>query len=283
MIELFARYRDRLRRMVKLRMDRRLQGRLDPSDVLQEAYLDVAKRAAEYRANPAMPVFLWLRLITGQKLMALHRKHLGAQMRNAGQEVSLHGGALPPASSISIAAMLLGRITSPTRAARRAEMQVRLQDVLNSMDPIDREVLTLRHFEELGNSETAQVLGISKAAASSRYIRAVMRLKKELASHAGLLRRLRSTLGLDRSPDSRSLPRCEGTLDGQFLFLLGSRPARAAGRRVPRPPPARRESLAVRVRRAVPPVGRADPRVLPGTRGDGGTQARSRRPDRVAR
>jgi RNA polymerase sigma-70 factor (ECF subfamily) len=113
--ELFARYRDRLRRMVKLRLDRRLQGRLDASDVLQEAYLDVARRAAEYRDNPSMPVFLWLRLVTGQRLMALHRKHLGAQMRNAGQEVSLHQGALPPASSISIAAMLLGRITSPTR------------------------------------------------------------------------------------------------------------------------------------------------------------------------
>jgi RNA polymerase sigma-70 factor (ECF subfamily) len=183
--DLFARHRGRLRRMVKLRMDRRLQGRLDPSDVLQEAYLDVARRAPEYVTNPTMPVFLWLRLITGQKLLALHRKHLGAQMRNAGQEVSLHGGALPPASSISIAAMLLGRITSPSRAARRAEMQVRLQDVLNSMDPVDREILTLRHFEELGNSETAQVLGISKSAASSRYIRALMRLKKELASMSG--------------------------------------------------------------------------------------------------
>jgi RNA polymerase sigma-70 factor (ECF subfamily) len=182
---LFARYRDRLRRMVKLRMDRRLQGRFDASDVLQEAYLDVAKRAAEYRENPKMPVFLWLRLITGQRLMALHRQHLGAQMRNVGQEVSLHRGALPPASSISIAAMLLGRITSPTHAARRAEMQERLQDILNAMDPIDREILTLRHFEELGNGETAQVLGISKSAASSRYIRAVMRLKKELAGVPG--------------------------------------------------------------------------------------------------
>jgi RNA polymerase sigma-70 factor (ECF subfamily) len=183
--DLFARCRGWLRKMVKLRLDRRLQGRLDASDVLQEAYLDVAKRAAEYRANPTLSAFLWLRLITGQRLMALHRKHLGAQMRNAGQEVSLHRGALPPASSISIAAMLLGRITSPTRAARRAELQVRLQDVLNAMDPIDREVLTLRHFEELGNTETAQVLGISKSAASSRYIRAVMRLKKELASMPG--------------------------------------------------------------------------------------------------
>jgi RNA polymerase sigma-70 factor (ECF subfamily) len=183
--ELFARYRERLRRMVSLRIDRRLQGRLDASDVLQEAYLDVAKRAAEYGENSKMPVFLWLRLITGQRLMALHRQHLGAQMRNAGQEVSLHRGALPPASSISIAAMLLGRITSPTRAARRAEMQERLQDILNAMDPIDREILTLRHFEELGNGDTAQVLGISKSAASSRYIRAVMRLKKELAGVRG--------------------------------------------------------------------------------------------------
>src|SRR5437868_15133939 len=185
--ELFARCRHRLRRMVKLRLDRRLQGRLDASDVLQEAYLDVAKRAAEYRENPSMPVFLWLRLVTGQRLMALHRKHLGAQMRNAGQEVSLHQGALPPASSISIAAMLLGRITSPTRAARRAEMQVRLQEVLNSMDPIDREVLTLRHFEELSNGEAAQVLGLTKAAASNRYMRALMRLKESLEGMPGFL------------------------------------------------------------------------------------------------
>jgi RNA polymerase sigma-70 factor (ECF subfamily) len=187
--QLFDKYRNRLRRMVKLRMDRRLQGRLDPSDVLQEAYLDIARRAEDYRSNPGMPVFRWLRWITGQKLIALHRKHLGAQMRSAGQEVSLHGGALPPASSVSIAAMLLGRITSPTRAARRAELQVRLQDVLNSMDPIDREVLTLRHFEELGNGETAQVLGISKSAASSRYVRALMRLKKALEGVPGLLDR----------------------------------------------------------------------------------------------
>src|SRR3954464_4129927 len=183
--ELFARYRGRLRRMVKLRLDRQLQGRLDPSDVLQEAYLDIAKRSREYLANPAMPVFLWLRWITGEKLLALHRRHLGAQIRDAGQEVSLHRGSLPQASSISLAAMLLGRLTSPTHAARRAEMQVRLQDVLNSLDPIDREVLTLRHFEELSNGETAQVLGISKSAASNRYIRALLRLKETLSSMPG--------------------------------------------------------------------------------------------------
>src|SRR3954451_23947398 len=105
LVAMFAQHRDRLRRMVRLRMDRRLQGRIDPSDVLQEAYLDVARRTREYLANPAMPVFLWLRWITGEKLLVLHRRHLGAQIRDVDQEVSLHRGSLPQASSISLAAM----------------------------------------------------------------------------------------------------------------------------------------------------------------------------------
>jgi RNA polymerase sigma-70 factor, ECF subfamily len=187
LVELFAQCRARLRRMVRLRLDRRLQGRVDPSDVLQEAHVDVAKRAKEYLADPTMPVFLWLRYITGQRLLATHRKHLGAQMRDADLEVSLHRGALPQATSISLAELLLGRLTSPTRAARRAEMQVRLQDVLNTMDPIDREVLTLRHFEELSNGETAQILGLTKSAASNRYMRALLRLKETLAGVPGFL------------------------------------------------------------------------------------------------
>jgi RNA polymerase sigma-70 factor (ECF subfamily) len=185
LVALFTRYRDRLRRMVRLRLDRRLQGRIDPSDVLQDAYLDVARRAGEYIADPSIPVFLWLRLITGQRLKALHRQHLGAQMRDAGREVSLHRDALPHTTSASLAALLLGRFTSPTQAAQRAEMQIRLQEVINAMDPLDREVLTLRHFEELSNVETAQVLGIQKSAASNRYLRAVKRLKDTLASLPG--------------------------------------------------------------------------------------------------
>jgi RNA polymerase sigma-70 factor (ECF subfamily) len=183
--ELFARYRDRLRRMVKLRLDRRLQGRIDASDVLQEAYLDTARRAPEYAANPTMPFFLWLRLLTGQRLLMLHRQHLGARMRDAGQEVSLYRGALPQASSVSLAAQLLGRMTSPSLAAVRAEMQLKLQEALNGMDPIDREVLTLRHFEELSNGETAAVLGIQKSAASNRYVRALKRLKEVLSTMPG--------------------------------------------------------------------------------------------------
>jgi RNA polymerase sigma-70 factor (ECF subfamily) len=184
---LFDCYNRRLRHMVRLRLDRRLAGRLDASDVLQEAYLEADKRFAEYLREPAIPVFLWLRLVTGQKLTDLHRHHLGAKMRDAGMEVSLHRGALPQASSVSLAELLLGRLTSPTRAARRAEMQRRLQEALNRMDPIDREVLVLRHFEELSNVETAQVLGLETTAASNRYIRALKRLKEVLGSAPGLL------------------------------------------------------------------------------------------------
>lgn len=183
--ELFQRCRDRLRLMVRLRMDRRLHGRLDPSDVVQEAYVDLVRRFPEYLANPAVSFFLWARTLTGQRLIDLQRRHLGAQMRDAGQEVSLYAGALPQASSVSLAHQLLGRLTSPTQAAVRAEMQIRLQAALNAMDPVDREVLVLRHFEDLSNHETAAVLGIQTSAASKRYIRALARLKEILDAIPG--------------------------------------------------------------------------------------------------
>jgi RNA polymerase sigma-70 factor (ECF subfamily) len=187
LVELFARHRGRLRRMVQLRLDRRLKGRIDPSDVLQEAHLEVARRGPEYVQRPPMPPFLWVRFLTAQRLLAVHRHHFGAQMRDVAQEISLHHGAIPQAASVSLAEMLLGQLTSPTKAARRVELQLRLQDVLNSMEPIDREILTLRHFEELSNGEAAEVLGLSKTAASNRYMRALERLKKALAGMPGLL------------------------------------------------------------------------------------------------
>ncbi len=96
--EAFGCFRNRLKRMVQLRLDRRLQGRIDPSDVLQEAYLDLARRAADYLAHPALPFFLWLRLLTGQRLLAIHRQHLGAKMRSVGQEVALRNDAMPQAT-----------------------------------------------------------------------------------------------------------------------------------------------------------------------------------------
>jgi RNA polymerase sigma-70 factor, ECF subfamily len=137
--ELFQRHRERLERMVGLRLDRRLQGRLDLADVVQEAYLDVVRRFPEYAADRKLPFFLWLRLLTGQRLVDLHRRHLGAKLRDAGAEVSLHHGELPRASSASLAELLMGRLTTASRAAIRAETQRRVQEALNGMDPIDRE------------------------------------------------------------------------------------------------------------------------------------------------
>jgi RNA polymerase sigma-70 factor (ECF subfamily) len=178
-------HRKRLRRMVRLRLDPRLQSRIDPSDVLQEAFLEAAQRLAEYLRDPKMPFFLWLRFLTGQKLLALRRRHLGTKARDASREVSLYRGAMPEASSACLAAQLLGRITTPLQAALRAEMKVRLQEALNSMDPLDREVLALRHFEQLSRAEIAHLLQIHDAAVSKRYIRALKRLKELLSSLPG--------------------------------------------------------------------------------------------------
>ena len=185
--EFFARHRERLRRMVRLRLDRRLQGRIDPDDVLQEAFVDAARRLTEFAANRPMPPFLWLRFLTMQRLQTLHRLQLGVKSREAGREVSLYNGSLPAADSRSLAAQLLGRLTTPSRAAIRAEIQIKIQEAVNAMDPIDREILALRHFEELNNGETATVLDIHKAAASIRYVRALRRLKDILSPALGLL------------------------------------------------------------------------------------------------
>jgi RNA polymerase sigma-70 factor (ECF subfamily) len=184
--QLFTRYRKRLKQMVRLRLNRRLQGRIDESDILQEAFLEATKGLPEYLAKKPLPFFLWLRHITGEKLIDAHRRHLGAKIRDAGQEVSLHRGPMPAASSASLAAQLLGRLTSPSQAAIKAETRLRVQEVLNSMDPLDREILTLRHFEKFTNPEAAQTLGLNESTASSRYLRALKRLKDELSHLPGL-------------------------------------------------------------------------------------------------
>jgi RNA polymerase sigma-70 factor, ECF subfamily len=183
--ELFSHYRDRLKRMVHLRLSRRLQGRVDDSDVVQEAYLEICQKLPEYARAPGLPLFLWLRHLTGLKLAEVHRRHLGTQLRDADREVSLHRGGLPEADSVSLAAQLLGKLTTPSQAAIKAEQRIYIQEALNSMDPIDREVLALKHFEQLSTSEIAQVLGLSKAGAGSRYLRAIKRLREILEQIPG--------------------------------------------------------------------------------------------------
>ena len=183
--ELFSMHRERLRRMVDFRMDRRLRGRVDASDILQEAYLAASQRVHHYTKKPEMSFFVWLRQITTQRLIDVHRRHLDAQKRDARQEVSIHRGELAATTSASIAAELMGQFVSPSQLAMRAELLDQLEDALESMDPIDREVLALRHFEELTNNEVAQVLDITKSAASNRYVRALGRLKSVLEEIPG--------------------------------------------------------------------------------------------------
>jgi RNA polymerase sigma-70 factor, ECF subfamily len=177
-----VRHQARLRRMVEARLDRRVRGRVDPSDVLQDGFADAVAKFPGYLADPKLPLFLWLRLIVGERLAKVHRDHLGAQARDAAREVSLYRGPMPAASSAALAAHLLGRETSPTQAVVRAERLVRLQEALNALDPLDREVLSLRHFEELTHAEAARVLDIGEAAAAKRYVRALKRLKDVLKS-----------------------------------------------------------------------------------------------------
>lgn len=173
--ELFEHYRPRLECMVRLRLDRRLGGRVDPSDVLQEAYLDAADRIRDYLRKPAVTSYIWLRGLTKERLIRLHRRHVGAKCRTVVRE-----RALPEASSILLARQLLAAGTSPSKALRREELRGRVQGALDKLGPDDREVILMRHFEDMSNGEVSQALGLSDSAASMRYGRAVFRLKQLL-------------------------------------------------------------------------------------------------------
>jgi RNA polymerase sigma-70 factor, ECF subfamily len=182
---LFVEHRERLKRMIGLRLSRRLAGRIDDSDVLQEAYIEMARKYHDYARDPKLAPFLWMRHLTALKLLEVHRRHLGSQIRDADREVTLHRGCLPVADSVSLAAQLLGTLTAPSQAAIKAETRLLVQQALNSMDPTDREVVALKHFEQLSISEIAQVLGLSKAGAGSRYLRAIKRLRSILENIPG--------------------------------------------------------------------------------------------------
>lgn len=182
---LFSQHRQRLRRMVEFRLDRRLRGRVDPSDVLQEAFIVASQNVQNCSEDQPFSFYIWLRQITTQRLIDLHRRHLEAQKRDASQEVSMHRQAWGMGTSVSLAACLVGQLSSPSQAAIRAETLDFVQDALEGMDPIDREVLALRHFEELTNNEVAEVLGLQKSAASNRYVRALTRLRSILAQVPG--------------------------------------------------------------------------------------------------
>jgi len=183
--ESFLRHRERLWGIVHFRLDSRLQGRVDPEDVLQDAYLNATQRVGHYREDSPASEFLWLRMIVIQTLIDVHRTHLGAQMRDARREVPMPGRMYPQATSASLASQLIGHLTSPSQVAMRAELSDQLAQAIAQMDSLDQEILALRNFEELSNHEAAAILGIQVNAASMRYVRALKRLQEILSRFPG--------------------------------------------------------------------------------------------------
>lgn len=188
--KLFSLHRIRLRQLIDFRLDSRLRGRVDPSDVLQDSFLDAAQRLPHYLQGPPIPFFVWLRQVALQRIVDVHRHHLGASKRSANREQQTDLPWLPDATSASLAFQLVSRLASPSELVVRDELIALLHTALETMDPIDREVLALRHFEELSNDETAAVLGLQKSAASNRYVRALNRLKKILEQIPGFFDRV---------------------------------------------------------------------------------------------
>jgi RNA polymerase sigma-70 factor (ECF subfamily) len=180
----------RLLRMVAFRLDPRLHGRVDPADVVQDAFVEAAAHRDDYFRTGDLPLFLWLRGVLGNKLLEVHRHHLGTQRRDAGRDIPLYRPS-PDETSASLEVHLSAQITRPSVAAARGEASETLRRALDEMEETDREVLAMRHFEQLTNAEAAQVLGIQERAAAKRYLRALKRLKDILAELPGGLTGLR--------------------------------------------------------------------------------------------
>ncbi len=176
----FDLYRPRLRRMVLLRMDARVQTRFDASDVIQDAFLELSRRLPDYARDGKIPFFLWLRMMTGERLLQLHRTHLGTAKRNATKEIGLQLNPVPECSTLFIAAHLAGNFTSVDRNLVRDEVRTKLLEALNRMEEADREVLGLRHFEEMPTDEMAIVLGLTRSGVLKRYSRALRRLRSSV-------------------------------------------------------------------------------------------------------
>jgi RNA polymerase sigma-70 factor (ECF subfamily) len=186
--EVFTTCRQRLRHVIDFRLDNRMRSRVDADDVLQEVFLAASQRLGHYAGSSYTSPFLWLRAILSQTMVELYRRHIGAQKRNPDQEVRIDAAPFPNATSTSLAIQLVGSATSPGERVARDDMMGMMERAIANMEPIDQEVLALRHFEELSNREVAEVLGIEQKAASIRYVRAIRRLKGVLTQMTAYFR-----------------------------------------------------------------------------------------------
>lgn len=182
---LLERHRPKLRRMLALRLDTRLDGHINLADLVREVERDAFDRRNEYLNEQSVPFFVWLRSIAGSRLKAWHRKFLGSDSKRGSSAVSICREPSPAATTAALAAQLLGQISQETQAAERAARKLRLQEALDAMRPLDREVLALRHFERLSNAEAACVLGLPESVASTSYIQALKGLKTILSTQRG--------------------------------------------------------------------------------------------------
>ncbi|MHC4440981.1 MAG: sigma-70 family RNA polymerase sigma factor [Planctomycetota bacterium] len=176
--ELLARYRDRLRQMVAVRIDPRLAARVDASDVVQETLVEASRKLPEYLQNQPLPFYPWLRQIAWERLVDLHRRHVRAQKRAVGRHSWQH--PLPDRSTMALADQLLASGTSPSGHFAREELRDRMQTTLKALPPRDREVLVLRHLEQLSTREIASVMGMTEGAVKTKHLRALQRLRSLL-------------------------------------------------------------------------------------------------------
>jgi RNA polymerase sigma-70 factor (ECF subfamily) len=184
---------ERLTRMVAFRMDPRLSGRLDAEDIVQEAFVEASDHRYDYFRTSSGSLFLWLRGVVIHKLLELHRRHIGTRMRDAKRDrpIDAAPGTSFAETTAALCAQLTAGLTRPSVAAVRNEIQVRLTEALNQIESTDREILSLRHFDQLSNSEAAELLSIQEDAAAKRYLRALGRLRQILSKMPGGLEELR--------------------------------------------------------------------------------------------
>jgi RNA polymerase sigma-70 factor (ECF subfamily) len=177
-------HREPLRRLIGLRLDPALAARLDASDIVQDVLLEAHRRLQDYLKNPAMPFHLWLRHIAKDHIIDAHRRHRQAQRRSLDREQRIVPAVLADHSSYELAGQLIDPERTPASEAIRREMQRRLDAAIADLDEDDREIILLRHREQLSNQDVARALGLSEAAASMRYLRAVRRLRAILLPDA---------------------------------------------------------------------------------------------------
>src|SRR5689334_13440203 len=177
---LLTAHREPLRRMIGLRLDPALAARLDASDIVQDVLLEAHRRLADYLTNPTMPFRLWLRHIAKDHVIDAHRRHRQAQRRSLDREQPIVPAVLADHSSMELAGQLLDQERTPASEAIQRELQRKLDAAITELDEDDREIILLRHREQLSNQQVAEGLGLSEAAASMRYLRAIRRLKAAL-------------------------------------------------------------------------------------------------------